>query len=295
MNRNYYQALISMSMQQTDYTGEIAFVIQGSSFSIKTSGSGIISWGDGSQSSVSGSNVTTSHSYSEAGSHTLIFTGSFTNVMQVDATQAAKVTNVLSYSLPSLTSASEAFNNCVNASFDGGFVFGSSITNLFRCFNGCVGLDFTPTLPTGNVKNFSSCFKGCTGITVAAVLPSTVSSSSISGVNLSYMYDGCTNLLSITSSHRKIVPNGKNMNYMFRNCSRLIADITDIVGEYSTTGITDSNSISADQTFYNCSNLTGQMYKWWNNATKFSSHSKCFYNCTNLSNYSSIPVGWKTS
>ena len=294
MNRNYYQALISISMQQTDYTGSVAFVIQGNSFSINTSGNGIISWGDGTQSSVSGSNVTTSHSYFEAGLHTLIFTDSFTNVRQVDATQAAKVTNVLSYSLPSLTSAGEAFNNCVNASFDGGFVFGSSITVLSKCFNGCVGLNFTPTLPTGEVTTFASCFKGCTGITVAAVLPSIVGNSS-KEVTLTSMYDGCTNLRSISSSIRRISPNGKKMNYMFRNCSLLFADITDIVLDYSTQGITTSGKITVDEMFYNCSSLTGNMHSWWSNSSKFGSHSKCFYNCTGLTNYSNIPSGWKVA
>lgn len=294
MNRNYYQTLISMSMQQTDYTGKVAFDIQGSSFSIKTSGSGSISWGDGELSFVSGTNTTTSHTYLSSGTHSLVFTGSFTNIQQVDATQAAKVTNVLSYSLPSLTSAYSAFSNCSNASFDGKFAFGSSITSFNRTFMGCVGLSFTPQFPNTSVTSFSNCFKNCTGITVAAVLPSIVMSSSAT-TDLSSMYDGCTNLKEITSSHRRITPNGKDMDYMFRNCSRLIADITDIVGNYTTTGITSTGRIKADQTFYNCSNLMGKMHSWWSNATKFNSHIKCFYKCTGLSNYSSIPQNWKTS
>lgn len=298
MNRNYYQALISLSMQHTDATGTVSFVIYGSSFSVITRGIGIISWGDGTQSSVSGSSdTTTSHTYANAGTYTLVFAGSITKVAQVNTTQAAKVRNVLSYSLPSLTTAFKAFSDCSNAEFDAGFTFGSSITSFSNCFKGCVGLTLCPQFPANSSTNnlsFASCFQGCTGITTAAVLPSVVSNSN-KNANFSNMYNGCTGLLTLSSSHRRISPNGKDMSYMFKGCSRLVADISKIVGDYETTGITTAKSIDAIQAFYGCSNLTGSAPKWWNSATRFNSYSKCFYGCTGLSNYTSIPAGWRTS
>jgi len=295
MNRNYYQALISMSIQQTDATGTVAFDIQGSIFSIKTSGNGIINWGDGAQKIVSGSDVTTSHSYSATGLHSIVFTGSFTNVQQVNSTQAAKVRKVWSYSLPSLTTAAKAFYQCVNATFDSGFSFGTSpITSLYHCFYECPGLDFTPNIPS-TVEEFSYCFYNCTGISVTAVLPS-VASNLNKSISFSHMYDGCINLLSIPSSNTRIRPNGKDMSYMFRNCSRLIADITSIVSQYeNSVGINNTGNANAGYMFYNCPNLTGTMHSWWSYNAKFSSHSQCFYKCTGLANYISIPSGWKTS
>lgn len=102
--------------------------------------------------------------------------------------------------------------------------------------------------------------------------------------DMSEMFDGCTNFVSIVG----YIDCGAvtNMNYMFRNCTSLssipdshftsMANVTDMTGMY-----------------YNCSSMTGaaEASKYWGNSM-VGGFAGCFHNCTSLDNYSDIPFDW---
>lgn len=102
--------------------------------------------------------------------------------------------------------------------------------------------------------------------------------------DMSEMFDGCTNFVSIAG----YIDCGAvtNMNYMFRNCTSLSMIQTEhLINNHNVTDMTGM--------YYNCSSMTGaaEASKYWGNSM-VGGYAGCFYNCTSLDNYSEIPYDW---
>ena len=90
--------------------------------------------------------------------------------------------------------------------------------------------------------------------------------------DFSSTFAGCTSLVNIPSD-------------LFANCPNVIGDPEDFSYQ------------AFDRVFYNCTNLTGNPIKLWEEGregiTETFGGRGCYHNCTNLNGYAQIPEYWK--
>ena len=186
------------------------------------------------------------------------------------------------------------------------FDYNTEVTNFYRTFSQCKSLTSIPNGLFDNcpeVKDFSYAFNQCESLISIPV----------------GLFDKCTEVTDFSSTFCNcyklhIIPEG-----LFDNCT----EVTDF--SYTFSGCTSLESIpeglfdyntkvkTFGSTFSMCGNLTGESpytiiningvdtkvhlyersnYPEYFNATP-TSYSSCFYNCSRLTDYSSIPTGWK--
>ena len=99
--------------------------------------------------------------------------------------------------------------------------------------------------------------------------------------DMSNMFDGCSNLLSLSDISKWNTNNIINMSYMFNKCSKL-SSIHDI-SKWNTNNVTDMSRM-----FYGCSNLLSlpDISKW--NTNNVNDMSEMFDLCSNLSSLPDI-------
>ena len=152
--------------------------------------------------------------------------------------------------------------------------FKEDVTNFSNCFYLCPNLTSIPeNLFTNNtaVTNFTNCFYYCTGLTGS--IPENLFSNNTKVTDFSYCFSNCTGLT------------GSIPENLFAN-NTAVTNFTNCFNRCS--GLTGNTPTDNDGTpIYNRSGEGKEGY------AIVTSYSYCFQNCTNLTDYSSIPSGWK--
>ena len=108
--------------------------------------------------------------------------------------------------------------------------------------------------------------------------------------------ENCQGLTSIASPTQNSFKNITSFYGSFRNCTALQSIPADFF-KYC------NNIDSYKYTFAGCTSLTGNAPEIWKSGTNTAENNyrgnpegmNCFEGCTNLTNYSEIPVEWKTA
>ena len=206
--------------------------------------------------------------------------------------------------------------------------FDEDVTDFTACFNGCSGLISIPEnlfANCPNVTDFEFCFQDCSRLT--GNIPENLFANCSNVTDFGYCFRNCSRLTgNIPENLFANCPNVTDFGYCFSGCSsltsipdKLFANNTAVInfrecfsGCTSLTSIPEtlfaSNTKVNDfsNCFSYCSGLTGNV-PVDNDATPIynrsgsgkpgyaivTSYGRCFYNCTGLSDYASIPSGWK--
>lgn len=178
----------------------------------------------------------------------------------------------------------DLFQPFLNANSANGQFFASDLCN------GCTALTSVGDLfnPSNLYEGyFLNAFKGCTSI------------SSISTNILDYlsdeaylvsMFENCTTLTTIPllfANHSGVTT--YRVTDMFKGCTGVTAYPT---GLFDTLDATTTTHFFGG-CFANCTSMSNAADDIWNDFPTPSSSDDCFLNDTNLSNYASIPTGWK--
>lgn len=281
-----------------------------------------IEWGDGSKESVN-SNYPT-HSYIRAGVYVVKIVGDF-NRLYRGSTNISKILNWGNSNM-SLVTVEQAFSSYVNLTEVAGDEFGvlSRVQSFLRTFFNCSGLttvsenlfkycnaatNFSGTflnctslsaitdnlfINCYNATNFSQVFQGCKSLTN---IPNNLFANCINATNFNNIFNGCSNLISIPENLFKYNIKATNFERVFYGLTKLQAIPNNVFDN-------NKNAVSFTRTFENCSGLTGNTptgtdgLELWERAGQPGYPSsiygtQCFYRATRLTNYSSIPTGWK--
>ena len=211
------------------------------------------------------------------------------------------------------------------------FVNCSNVTTFFQCFSNCSGL--TGEIPENlfancpNVTDFGVCFSNCSGLT--GEIPATLFSNCPNVTNFNQCFVNCNGLTGeIPATLFSNCPNARSFLQCFSGCSgltsipkELFSNCPNVTSFYSCfedcTGLTFipdglfnncPNVTTFRKCFGYCSGLTGETPKdtlkdgtkieLWERVGKAGYPSSitgtnCFISCTKLSNYRTIPSGWK--
>ena len=191
---------------------------------------------------------------------------------------------------PNVTSFEKTFYNCTNLTgrISPGFFDNCQNTITFQqVFAFCAGL--TGSIPKGlfdncsNVTDLSHVFYNCSGLTGS--IPTGLFDNCPNVTTFSSIFYTCSGLTKIPAGLFDNCPDVTSFVHTFFNC----VGLTEIPA-----GLFDScpNVTNFNQTFAYSINLEGMAPDLWNR-TNVTNFLKCFEHCTKLSNYNSIPSGWK--
>lgn len=228
-------------------------------------------------------------------------------------TNLTTIPEKLFYNNPDVTTFARCFEICSLTSIpENLFINNYSVTTFSECFRGFTGSSIPEYLFSNNpnATDFSSCFLESENL---KYIPEKLFNNNPNVIDFSSCFYSCTKLLSIPEGLFSNNPNVTNFNACFRNCVNLTSIPENIF-------IYNSNVFNFSSCFQNCSSLKFIPIKLFNNNHKVSDFSYCFsscillsgnspelwlrtspvpdgslcfHNCTGLSNYATIPNGWK--
>lgn len=275
-------------------------------------------WGDNTSSTLTTGTNTCTHTYAAAGYYLIQIAGAHTRFYHGSGSTAEKATRAIRlYS--GLTSCANAFQGCSNAKFtiNSGFTIPNSVQTCLEMFRGCSGNAFT--VPAGftlgaSVFTTQSMFLGCSGTAFTVPSGFTCNTSSLTtciqmfygcsgnafalpsgftlGANIVYinsMFQGCSGTGFMLPSGFAIPVKVTNCSYLLYACSKITSDISNIFPTWGTVSVNISNAFSG------CVLIAGTLpsAKLWDNTSVTWTSTGAFTSCTNLTNYASIPAGWK--
>lgn len=177
-------------------------------------------------------------------------------------------------------------------------LFKKGLTSLYNCFRECTGLTSIPSdlfVNNPEVTNFNVCFYGCSGLTS---LPSDLFVNNTKITEFGSCFFGCTGLTSIPDGLFANNPEVTSFSYCFSGCTGLSSIPNDLF-------VNNTKVISFGSCFAHCTGLTSStpldndgtpLYNRSEGKDGYSVvkyYDNCFYKCTLMSDYSSIPSGWK--
>jgi len=148
-------------------------------------------------------------------------------------------------------------------------------------------LSLTSILQWGyiGIASLNHSFYNCTNLISLPSGPITGIDETVINFDASYIFGYCTSLPSIPSQLFLNLSNINTFLYSFSYCVGLssipstLFDPTQLATNFA-------------YTFFNCTPLVGNAPTLWTRGNVTVS-TQCFYGCTNLTNYASIPAGWK--
>ncbi len=177
---------------------------------------------------------------------------------------------------------------------------GSTTFSYF--FYGCTALESVPESLFANgtvAKDFTAAFAGCRNL---KEIPPLLFANNVAATDMTSVFRECSSLTSVPEGLFDNNVNVTDIHYAFLSCSSLKTVPPDLFSNCREVTVFDS-------TFSGCYNLTGEspyttlsdgtrvhFYERANYPSEFSTpktYSLCFSNCTGLSDYSSIPSGWR--
>lgn len=214
-----------------------------------------------------------------------------------------------------LLSISQNFRYCTSlVSIPSGlFDYCMNVDDITECFYGCTTLT---SIPSGlfdnlgpNGEYFGNIFAYCSGITS---IPSGLFDHLTNAKQMVSIFNHCDKLISIPNNLFRYNTLIINTSTIFSNCKSLTTIPSDLF-TYNTdieyveglflqcTGLTSIPStlfnncpdiIDFSSAFYSCESLTGNAPTLWTTHPT-ANGTQCFLGDTGLTNYSSIPAGWK--
>lgn len=198
------------------------------------------------------------------------------------------------------TNFNNIFNGCsnLNGEIPGGlFRNNVNVTRFDGTFNGCsriTSISEELFKYNTNVVNFLSTFYGCFSITS---IPENLFMNNVNVTNFGFTFASCPNIIEIPENLFKYNIKATNFERVFYGLTKLQAIPNNVFDN-------NKNAVSFTRTFENCSGLTGNTptgtdgLELWERAGQPGYPSsiygtQCFYRATRLTNYSSIPTGWK--
>jgi len=178
------------------------------------------------------------------------------------------------------------------------FIKSTTTCSASGAFSDCDNLTSLPSLLFYNISHnldgdFSEMCRGCTSLIALAsdtLTLTTIDAAKFSGWGFQAMFAYCTALTTIPTGFLDGIPFSASDTFytsaMFEDCTSLSA-INVILPS-----ITIGNISGMSFMYYNCTSATGNAPDLWTDYST-ATHSACFYNCTSLTNYASIPSGWK--
>lgn len=166
--------------------------------------------------------------------------------------------------------------------------FGSLVTDFSYCFQGCSRLESIPEnlfVNSINATSFLSCFSDCSAL---ASIPEKLFANCVNATNFGSCFYGC-NWMYLTSIPENLFANcinAYNFNHCFLRCSAL-ASIPEKLFD---------NCINATcflQCFYWCSEIKSKVPELWLRKNPGLYGGECYFRCAYAKNYSSIPKKWK--
>ena len=231
-----------------------------------------IDWGDGSISSITAYNdADLTHTYADAGDHTIRISGSFPNVYFNNGGDKLKVKSVENLGVVGWTRLNRSFFGCANmTSFTAGSTDTSAVTDMSVMIRNCTGLTSVDvsSFNTAAVTSMAYTFQNCRSLTSLDL--SSFNTAAV--LSMDSMFDLCGGLtsLNVSSFDTSAVT---IMSDMFYECDSLTSlDLSN----FNNAAVTDM-----DYMFYNCTGLTSL------NLTGFTTPSvtnvyAMFYSCTGL-------------
>ena len=205
-----------------------------------------------------------------------------------------------------VTDLSHVFKECINLQEipEGLFDKCTKVTTFFYAFKGCTSLTEIPEGLFDNcpvVTNFANAFQQCTNL---KTVPSNLFryNTAVTSFGSTFGYSGLT---SIPEGLFDNCPEVLDFSYAFSNCTNLITVPEGLFDECKKVtnfgGAFQWSSKITGESPYTTINVDGQdmkvhLYERSNYPEHFTaptSNYSCFYNCSRLTDYSSIPSGWK--
>jgi len=221
----------------------------------------LVDWGDGNSDTYNTTGVKT-HTYASAGTYTVSMSG---HAHKIDFYTSATPT-LLSAVLTPIVGV-DGLVSCANM-FYGCTALANLPDDLFRYVTG--------------VLDFNSSFRGCTALDS---IPDDLFRYNSDVTSFLGCFYGCYNISTLPADLFHYNPDVTSFANCFMYCNALTA-IPAALFDYNV-------SVSSfAYTFYGCSALGGNAPALWTRDPA-PTGTTCFYNCTGLSNYASIPAGWK--
>jgi hypothetical protein len=242
----------------------------------------IIAWGDGSISNYTGS-AQVSHTYSSASTNILSLSGIASQILFLDPNSVLTRSLTVIQGLTNLTSFLSTFQSSSALKSMPTNLF-SNLTNvntLRQTWYGCSAATSFPVVSTlTNVNTLYSTWQNCSAATSFPVV------STLTNVNT--LFSTWQNCSAATSF--PVVSTLTNVNTLFETwygCSAMTNIPTLFTN--STALVNVSYAFSGD------ANMKGSSVQFWNktNFPNITVSNNCYTGCTNLSDYATIPTGWK--
>lgn len=136
----------------------------------------------------------------------------------------------------------------------------SSVTNMANTFNGCEELTTPPTIPNG-VTDMAATFSGCKKLTSVPSIPSSVT-------EMGACFENCEKIVTGPT----ISANVKSMFYCFSGCTSL--ETVTIQYDHNNTNSSSRTAVSYDNTFKNCTAITGVTFQVKNTTSEQATAAK---------------------
>jgi hypothetical protein len=172
------------------------------------------------------------------------------------------------------------------------FRYNTAATTFTSCFSGCTALTTIPSnlfYYNTAATDFSNCFSS-SGVTA---VPAGLFTQNTAALTFQSCFNSCNSLTSIGSALLATNINARDLSYMFYICNNIASIPSDLFP--ANNAWSAGGTIHFDGMFYRqtAGGPTGTVQDIWNITGHGLSYSICFRNDTNLSNYASIPAGWK--
>jgi hypothetical protein len=247
-------------------------------FTMPTTGSYDVDWGDSSTESISSAAPT--HTYASEGVYDITISNvsaPFDPLKFANGGDKAKLTNIKQWgsTLDLWTSSgfSTAFWSCTNLDISATDIPDTSaVTSFYFAFYNCTSLTSTNEFETDSVTNMGYAFSNCTSLTTGPTL------STGSVTDFEKMFRGCTSLTSVPAY---ALTNATTTLDMFANCTAITSFPAGLLSS------APSNLTNMSNMFNNCESVTSFPSEW--NFSVATNISAIFGDCTDLA---SLPSGW---
>ncbi|ROL61761.1 hypothetical protein D9V86_04135 [Bacteroidetes/Chlorobi group bacterium ChocPot_Mid] len=258
-----------------------------------------VDWGDGKTNDYN-TTVNATHSYTMAGVYTVKMSGYVNHIDFFISPDPGLGTPRLISAIKSpirgitgLNSATEMFKHCENIPSIPAGLFDQcpEINSFYDTFLACKRIK---SIPPGlfnaqtNVVNFYATFDNCDSLTS---IPPGLFDKHINNTNFAWTFAKCYSLTNVPDGLFDANTKVTTFSYVFFRCYSLTTIPPHLFDK--NTKVTDFS-----RAFEDCRMLSGESptnlegKKLWE-LSPTPNGTKCFSNCTNLSDYSTIPTGWK--
>jgi hypothetical protein len=246
-------------------------------FTMPTTGSYDVDWGDSSTESISSAAPT--HTYASEGVYDITISNvsaPFDPLKFANGGDKAKLTDIKQWGNQDLWTSSgfsTAFWSCTNLDISATDIPDTSaVTSFYFAFYNCTSLTSTNEFVTDDVTNMGYAFSSCTSLTTGPTL------STGSVTDFEKMFRGCTSLTSVPAYD---LTNATVVTDMFANCTAITSFPADLLSS------APSNLTNMSNMFNNCESVTSFPSEW--NFSVATNISAIFGDCTALT---SLPSGW---